>query len=199
MAEPAGGDARAPAGRSTALSEPVRDCRGNALRFFAVPGPAAVRVDGENGLEHCRSRDGSWRGSDSRAAARGAASGAARPDRRVCARVSAGDRSIRDSRFARRRQDRATGQRDSATVRLEPRLAFRFGNRRRRAGAGDGGALDSSPVRRTQRGSIMRRVSLPLWLVAGAIYLFLYAPIAVVVVYSFNAAGFGAGWTGFTT
>ena len=45
----------------------------------------------------------------------------------------------------------------------------------------------------------MRRVSLPLWLVAGAIYLFLYAPIAVVVVYSFNAARFGAGWTAFTT
>jgi spermidine/putrescine transport system permease protein len=34
---------------------------------------------------------------------------------------------------------------------------------------------------------------------AGLLYLFLYAPIAVVVVYSFNAARFGTRWTGFTT
>jgi len=34
---------------------------------------------------------------------------------------------------------------------------------------------------------------------AGLLYLFLYAPIAVVMVYSFNSARFGARWTGFTT
>src|SRR5438128_3058222 len=45
----------------------------------------------------------------------------------------------------------------------------------------------------------MRRLSLTLWLISGALYLFLYAPIAVVMVYSFNAARFGAGWKGFTT
>jgi spermidine/putrescine transport system permease protein len=33
---------------------------------------------------------------------------------------------------------------------------------------------------------------------AGLLYLFLYAPIAVVIAYSFNAARFGARWTGFT-
>jgi spermidine/putrescine transport system permease protein len=31
------------------------------------------------------------------------------------------------------------------------------------------------------------------------LYLFIYAPILVVIVYSFNAARFGAGWAGFTT
>lgn len=45
----------------------------------------------------------------------------------------------------------------------------------------------------------MRRPSVWLSLPALALYLFLYAPIVIVVVYSFNAARFGAGWTGFTT
>jgi spermidine/putrescine transport system permease protein len=44
----------------------------------------------------------------------------------------------------------------------------------------------------------MRRISFPLTLSAALLYLFLYAPIAVVIVYSFNAARFGAGWAGFT-
>ena len=45
----------------------------------------------------------------------------------------------------------------------------------------------------------MRRLAPSTWLVAIALYVFLYAPIAVVMVYSFNAARFGAGWQGFTT
>jgi spermidine/putrescine transport system permease protein len=45
----------------------------------------------------------------------------------------------------------------------------------------------------------MRRGSWSLNLSAGLLYVFLYAPIVVVVVYSFNAARFGVTWTGFTT
>lgn len=45
----------------------------------------------------------------------------------------------------------------------------------------------------------MRRSSLLLKVSAGVLYLFLYAPIAVVIAYSFNQARFGAGWAGFTT
>ncbi|EEF60982.1 ABC transporter permease [Pedosphaera parvula] len=45
----------------------------------------------------------------------------------------------------------------------------------------------------------MKRTSIPLSIVAGLLYLFLYAPLAIVIVYSFNAARFGAGWSGFTT
>jgi len=45
----------------------------------------------------------------------------------------------------------------------------------------------------------MKRSSLPLCLTSAVLYLFLYAPIAVVVIYSFNTARFGAGWKGFTT
>jgi spermidine/putrescine transport system permease protein len=37
-----------------------------------------------------------------------------------------------------------------------------------------------------------------LWLVTGILYLFLYAPIAVVILYSFNAAKRGGPWAGFT-
>jgi spermidine/putrescine transport system permease protein len=42
-------------------------------------------------------------------------------------------------------------------------------------------------------------LSLPLWLISGLLYLFLYAPITVVIVFSFNAAKHGGPWTSFTT
>lgn len=45
----------------------------------------------------------------------------------------------------------------------------------------------------------MKRVSLPLWLVSAFIYIFMYAPIVVVIVFSFNAAKYGGPWRGFTT
>ena len=44
----------------------------------------------------------------------------------------------------------------------------------------------------------MKKLSLPLRLVSGLLYLFLYAPIVVVMIYSFNSARFGVGWRGFT-
>lgn len=45
----------------------------------------------------------------------------------------------------------------------------------------------------------MRRPSWVSNVWAALLYAFLYAPIAVVMVYSFNKARFGAGWAGFTT
>lgn len=45
----------------------------------------------------------------------------------------------------------------------------------------------------------MKRRPLLLPASAALLYLFLYAPIAVVIVYSFNAARHGGPWTGFTT
>jgi spermidine/putrescine transport system permease protein len=44
----------------------------------------------------------------------------------------------------------------------------------------------------------VKRSSPSLNLLAGVLYAFLYAPLVVVIVYSFNAARFGAGWSGFT-
>ena len=44
----------------------------------------------------------------------------------------------------------------------------------------------------------MRRRSPGLWLVAILGYLFLYAPLAIVVVYSFNDSRLNAQWVGFT-
>jgi spermidine/putrescine transport system permease protein len=45
----------------------------------------------------------------------------------------------------------------------------------------------------------MKRVSLPLWLFSALMFVFMYAPIAVVIVFSFNAAKHGGPWMGFTT
>jgi spermidine/putrescine transport system permease protein len=42
----------------------------------------------------------------------------------------------------------------------------------------------------------MRRLPVPLGVVASLLYVFLYAPLVVVIVYSFNAARFGAAWAG---
>ena len=45
----------------------------------------------------------------------------------------------------------------------------------------------------------MKRLPCSLSLSAGLLYAFIYAPIIVVIIHSFNAARFGAGWAGFTT
>jgi spermidine/putrescine transport system permease protein len=45
----------------------------------------------------------------------------------------------------------------------------------------------------------MKRVTRPLWITSVLLYAFMYAPIAVVIVYSFNAAKYGGPWRGFTT
>ncbi|MBK9139551.1 MAG: ABC transporter permease [Verrucomicrobia bacterium] len=45
----------------------------------------------------------------------------------------------------------------------------------------------------------MKRARLPLGLSAVGLYLFLYAPLAMVIVFSFNAARHGVAWQGFTT
>lgn len=45
----------------------------------------------------------------------------------------------------------------------------------------------------------MKRASLPLWLISAFLFIFMYAPIVVVIVFSFNAAKHGGPWTGFTT
>ncbi len=44
----------------------------------------------------------------------------------------------------------------------------------------------------------MRKMSPMLWMTAGFMYLFMYAPIVVVIIYSFNDAKYGGPWQGFT-
>ncbi len=44
----------------------------------------------------------------------------------------------------------------------------------------------------------MKRQHLALSIASALLYFFLYAPIVVVILYSFNAARFGAGWAGLT-
>ncbi len=45
----------------------------------------------------------------------------------------------------------------------------------------------------------MKRPGAGLWISSAALYAFLWAPILVVFVYSFNAARYGGPWQGFTT
>lgn len=45
----------------------------------------------------------------------------------------------------------------------------------------------------------MRQRHVLLWLAAAAVYGFLYVPLAVVVLFSFNDSTLNAGWVGFTT
>ncbi len=45
----------------------------------------------------------------------------------------------------------------------------------------------------------MRKPSWWLWLTSALLYAFLYAPIVVVIIYSFNASRYGGPWRGFTT
>jgi len=47
--------------------------------------------------------------------------------------------------------------------------------------------------------TLARRTTVSLGIVSALLYIFLYAPVVVVIVYSFNAARFGAGWAGATT
>ena len=45
----------------------------------------------------------------------------------------------------------------------------------------------------------MRRLSLPLCITAITLYIFMYLPIVVVAIYSFNDSKYGVAWKGFTT
>lgn len=44
----------------------------------------------------------------------------------------------------------------------------------------------------------MRKLSPMLWMTAGFMYIFMYAPILVVIIFSFNDAKYGGPWRGFT-
>ncbi|SFU31577.1 spermidine/putrescine transport system permease protein [Nitrosomonas eutropha] len=44
----------------------------------------------------------------------------------------------------------------------------------------------------------MKRTNLTLWLTASLVYIFLYIPLVIVVVYSFNDSRLNAEWVGFT-
>ena len=44
----------------------------------------------------------------------------------------------------------------------------------------------------------MKKISLFLWGTAFFLFIFMYAPIIVVMIYSFNSSRYGAGWGGFT-
>jgi len=59
-------------------------------------------------------------------------------------------------------------------------------------------ALRATDGRQRRRDSFVKRSTRLIGTVARALYLFMYAPIVVVVAYSFNAARDGFIWKGFS-
>src|SRR5207249_9330019 len=60
------------------------------------------------------------------------------------------------------------------------------------------GSREAASERRRARGKPVRRRSPALWTAALAGYAFLYIPLVIVVVYSFNDSRLNAEWVGFT-
>ena len=106
--------------------------------------------------------------------------------------IHSGDGTVRDSRSARRGQDGDARQRHPAAVSAKPRLAIRIGDCVYRHGGRTGGVVGVCSICwREGRGIAVRRLSLPLWLISAFLYIFMYAPIAVVIIFSFN---YGEAW-----
>jgi len=113
-----------------------------------------------------------------------------------------GPRHVRHSRAARRHARHPGRQPDQGTVSRQSRLASGFHpvDAAHRCRPRPGG--DRRPRRpATPRDCLMRRAGSPLWLwlAASAVYAFLYLPLAIVVIFSFNDSLLNAEWVGFTT
>src|SRR5262249_2620367 len=129
-----------------------------------------------------------------------AAAVAARHRRRLSPRLHPDGRRVRDPRPSRRSRQSDDRQGPLGRVLHQPRLAGGGGGGDRHAGlprrADRGGA--ALPARRGG-GRMTPHRSLTLKLALGLGYLFLYAPIASLIVYSFNASRLVTVWAGFST
>jgi putrescine transport system permease protein len=122
---------------------------------------------------------------------------AARHHRRRAAGVHPLRRRIRHPRFARGARHGDDRQSPVERVLLQPRLAFERGADSHHGGrAGDPHSPAAAADR--GRGRVMKRIS---WLTValGAGLAFLYLPLAMVILYSFNASRLVTVWTGFST
>ena len=131
------------------------------------------------------------------------AAGRARDGRRDHPRLHPGDRPVRGAGPARRRQDGDARQRHPAAVRRVSR-DWPFGSAIAFVGMAVvmlGLWLQSryAAGEAATRGCCEARLAAALARRAAFLYVFLYAPIAVVIVYSFNASRYGGPWRGFTT
>ncbi len=96
-------------------------------------------------------------------------------------------------------------QRDQAAVPRNPRLAVRqravdraYRSPHSSSRASPRGSAGATSARRRASGIAVRKRPFGLWLAAGAGYAFLYVPLIIVVVYSFNDSRLNAEWVGFT-
>ena len=125
-------------------------------------------------------------------AARGSAAGETGHHRRRSSGIHPVPRRLPHAGPARRRQERNDRQPHPEPVHQRPRLAVRFG----RFPTADGhrhGAADGRPPPRRRQTPVKRLLTVQ----AAAIYAFLYLPLAVLAVFSFNASRFTV-WKGFS-
>ena len=94
-------------------------------------------------------------------------------------------------------QDVVRGLADRAAVHRGERLALRVGDRMRRDRGDDGRAARRSRCSRTGTRQPVARRLLGGW--AALVFVFLYAPIVVVIVYAFNGGRETLVWDGFST
>src|SRR6185312_4580219 len=177
-----------------------RDLYRRRLFVSAVHGAAALRVARKDRSEPDRGRRRSRLSALEVVLARDVSVVMARSRRRGAALLHPDHRRIRHSRSARRlalADDRADAV---DRVLLQPRLACRLGDR----GGAARPAADPDPVLRTpaearhRRGAVMQRTS-AFNVVSVALGLaFLYLPIAILVIYSFNASRLVTVWGGWS-
>src|SRR6185437_15052979 len=166
----------------------------------AVHDPAALR-------DARAARPGAARGGDrsrlpavSRLSRRHPAAVAAQHRRRLSPRLHSGGRRVRHPRSPRRSRHADDRQGAVGRVLHQSRLAGRFRGGDRHAGPARRADRAGAARARARRGGGMTARRAPLLLAVLALgYLFLYAPIVSLIVYSFNASRLVTVWAGFST
>lgn len=180
-----------------------RGVYGHPVHVPAVHGFAVVRIHRKAGQPPARRGPGSRGQRLPVVLARYVPADPARHHRGLDARFPAVARGVLHPRNPRRGQEYAHRQLHQEPVHGGPRLAARRGGEHHSdvaAGPAHRGVPDGQPQGRLARpygrGGVMMRKLGKLWL--WIVYAFLFLPIFVVIVYSFNAAKYTSAWKGFT-
>ena len=176
----------------------VRGARVPRLRAPAVHGAAALRQPREARPDAARRGAGPRRERVAAVLADHVPAVAAGRLRGRGAGVHPGAGHLRDPRHPRRTRRQPDRQRHQAAVPRDARLAVRQRavDRADRRGAGAGRARGVGGGGAAAGGWPVRRRSAWLWAAALAGYAFLYVPLLIVVVYSFNDSRLNAEWVG---
>src|SRR6185437_9085883 len=198
----AGRPARARTRPARAHRHPVHtvvDRDRHPLLVPAAHDPADLRLARADRPGPVRRRGGPGRDPMAAVPPRRAADGSAGADRRHHHRRRAGPRRVRDPRDPGRRKDAHGRQHPRRPVPPDRQLSVRLGAGRQHHGRADGAALHAAPgPTRGGRAVNVRRHPFAAG-VSLLVLLFMWLPLIVVAVNSFNQQTIMAGWGGFTT